>query len=661
MANLKVNNYHHLRLAINYEEYWDFYVNHDNIGSFDFGGKSLFDDCLISYIDLCDDECKDGEKWVYGKGSYTWYAANAVGHTMHDITYTGLDNGLVTYRKDRIRNSDFFDIFTGSTYDIEEGDYRLKLHAVSGNTLQYEYPIHFEDCQIKFNGGFLQGFFKTECDKYQVLPSKFNSGEVVHFEFELKKCDFEKESEKTLNDKYPDNKGMFFYIGTRAENKWVYMYDDDEGLDNCLELGVDDFVDDGELDKKDYIIGDFYDMEIDFEGYDPFELGDYTTYNYYDESLYDVPVEDDDTMDEFVDEDYAWWCEVEPASGMTIDEDAPHISLQLCCGEEIPEDITIPFWRGCGCPIVYKKKGHKPVVGLENCSAFGEDDYIGDFEDLWDLNKETDYIEPEMDISDFNYETYEGLELKFANQYYFYSDNKFLLFDRTKSGYTTRNWEEGTKAMFVGRNYKYKGNLFLLMNRTSTGYTTRNIEEMRDLWVDNTYNPYNDLYNNAFGLRIKDDGSIGYRMITVDCEKEGKDKTKVIEGYSNPGIIKDCEWTVVNVRLVFTFGKMRVYFYVDGKLVYSTGDLPQLNLRALKELPVKQEGVPFNISLGGGSQGLAETIQPNYMLNPWRVYPIEQNFAGSFIGYIRAFRMYDCSMEQGNVMNNWKFFRKTLA
>jgi hypothetical protein len=86
----------------------------------------------------------------------------------------------------------------------------------------------------------------------------------------MKKCDLEPESDKTLNDKYPENKGIFFYLGTRAENKWIYMYDenDADGLEDCYELGVDDFVEDGEIDKKDYIIGYFDSPVVDYDGYD---------------------------------------------------------------------------------------------------------------------------------------------------------------------------------------------------------------------------------------------------------------------------------------------------------------------------------------------------------------------------------------------------------
>jgi hypothetical protein len=241
-----------------------------------------------------------------------------------------------------------------------------------------------------------------------------------------------------------------------------------------------------------------------------------------------------------------------------------------------------------------------------------------------------------------------------ANQYYFYTDNKFMMFDRTKNGYTIKNWIEGTQMMYYGRRNQFNGNLFILMNRTKTGYTVDNIDELRNENA-NYYDPYKDLYNNALAFRITDKGEIGYRMLSMDCEKEGRDKTTIIEGYSFENIIPDCEWAVVNVRIQFFEDKMKLMFYVNGKLAYISQELPKISLKALNDLYEKQEGVPYNISLGGGTQGLAETIQPNYMLNPTRVYPLEKYFAGSFIGYLKSFKIYNCFMEQLIIENNYKY------
>jgi hypothetical protein len=342
-----------------------------------------------------------------------------------------------------------------------------------------------------------------------------------------------------------------------------------------------------------------------------------------------------------------------------IDENEPHKTLTWCCGEEEGDDdyYLRPWFHGCGCPVTYKRipkeKTEYDPNPLKMGTEFGGD-YVFDNGELMSYEEATYYIEPELDISDFEYYTDNGFNLFEANQYYFYTDNKFMMFDRTKNGYTIKNWVEGTQMMYYGRRSQFTGNLFILMNRTKTGYTVNTIDELRDQSANN-YNPYNDLYNNALAFRITDKGEIGYRMLTIDCEKEGRDKTSIIEGYSFENVIPDCEWVTIMVRLCFTLDKMKIMFYVNGKLVYITRELPSLDLKALNELYEKQEGVPYNISLGGGTQGLAETIQPNYMLNPTRVYPLEKAFAGSFIGYLRSFKMYNCFMEQMIIENNYKY------
>ena len=105
---------------------------------------------------------------------------------------------------------------------------------------------------------------------------------------------------------------------------------------------------------------------------------------------------------------------------------------------------------------------------------------------------------------------------------------------------------------------------------------------------------------------------------------------------------------------------MKIYFYINGKLKYISSELPLFNFKALNILYQMQEGVPYNISIGGGSQGLCDVIMPqftNIYNNP--IYPIEKNFAGSFIGYFRKFRFYNCSMEYMDVNNNYLFDYKT--
>lgn len=659
MSNLKINNYNNLRLRVNKDEYWDLYVNKDSYGRYKKPSATLYEGCLVSYIDASNPECISGDT-VYGVNDYKWESALTTTYTLHNIGYTGIDNGLFTFRKDRISNKDFFDIYTKQTYEIKEDDARLTLHPVSGNTLLYEYPIKIENDEIKFNGGFLQGFFKTECDKYYILPSTMDNDDVWEFEFEIKKCDYEKESDKTLNDKYPNNKGIFFYIGTRAENKWIYLYDkeDVEGKEECEILSHDDYIEDAHIDKKDYIIGNFYDLDPEFTEDPIIDIDDYLNFNYYDESLYtpseeelfsdDIECDGASLMDDYLDM---------PIKPRIIDENLPHEELSWCCDFEPSEPTktasTVVWFNACGClkkRIV--KKEITPETNLAGCDLFGEDGYIDDFDGL---DYDVDYAEPEMNISDFEYETYDGFKLNSANDYFFYTDNKFLLFDRTREGYTTHNWIEGTKMMYYGKKNKFKGNLFILMNRTRTGYTVNDIDKLRDE-ANNKYDDlYTDIYNNAFALRITDDGEIGYRYLVKDCDAENEGKYSIEEGYSFKNVIKECEYQTVHLRMASSFDKMKLYFYVDGKLTYITKWLPKLNLHALNDLYEKQEGVPFNISLGGGTQGLAETILSNYMMNPTRKYPLEENFAGTFIGAIKSFKFYNCKMNYYDIVSNYMF------
>ena len=655
MANLKDNNYHNLKIRVNKDEYWDFFINKDSFGSFYSTPNSMYDKCLISYIDASLPECYSGNTWLFSTNDYQWESAYTVSNTLNNIGYTGVDNGLIQFRKDRISNKDFIDIYSNSKYEIEEGDNRLKLHAVSGNTLLYEYPLHVEDGIIKLNGGFYQGFFMTECDKYRVLPSRMENGDTWELEFELNKCELEKESDKTLNNKYPNNKGIFFYLGTRAENKWIYLYEDD---DECFTLSYDDYIDDAHVDKKDYIIGNFYGPNPEFIEDPVLDIDDYLNFNYYDNSYY-TPSEKELMADHIKCEGYSMMddyldYEVAPK---TIDENLPHINMDSwCCNyKDNRNKKQVSFFTACGCiKQAYVKTKNSDNSNFEGCSIFGEGDYIDNFDGLDDG---TEYIEPEMNITDFEYDTDNGFKITSANDYYFYTDNKFLLFDRTPKGYTTRDWVEGTQMMYFGKKNKFKGNLFILMNRTSTGYTVRDIDKLRDEANSKYDDTYKDIYNNAFALRITDDGEIGFRYLILDCESENEHKYSVIEGYSFPGVISDCEWHTVHVKIKNFFGNIKLYFYVDGKLVYVTRELPNFNFHKLNDLNEKQEGVPYNISLGGGTQGLAETILPNYMLNPTRVYPLEENFAGTFIGYMRSFKFYNCGMEYMNILNNYKFIK----
>lgn len=532
MSNLSQNFFHNIKIVVNLNDYWDVYLDREMILPYSSYFPSDLGDSLACDIDLCDNDCISGNT-IQSRSWATWSGATTTDYTLYNIGYTGVDNGLINYRKDRITNEEFYRIYTQSKLDLHADDKRLHLHPVSGTTLLYEYPIHINPCEAVLNGGFFQGFFATECGKYQVLPTILSPGNTWEFDFTLKPEDLQKESERTLNDKYPENKGIFFYMGTRAENKWDYIYTDD----SCFTLDMSDYIDDSEIDKRNYIIGNFNDVNPDFD----------------------------------------------------------------TCVE---------------------------------CES-GEDPDCGD------------YLEDEVSLSDAIYETDEGIGVGENDKYTISTDNKFMFFDRTPTGFTTGTWDGSLDGVeFTAKKDNFNGNLFILMNRTSSGYTTENIDELRNKSA-NDYNAYADLYDNALAFRIADDGSVGYRLLTKDCDAE--DHLSMKEGYSFSGVVPDNEWSEIHVKIDSYEKKMKIRFYVNGKLVYITDFLPLINLRKLNDDYAKQEGVCYNMSLGGGTQGLCETVLPNYMLEPSRVYPLEKYFAGSFIGRMKRFSFHDEAMEYEDI------------
>ena len=93
--------------------------------------------------------------------------------------------------------------------------------------------------------------------------------------------------------------------------------------------------------------------------------------------------------------------------------------------------------------------------------------------------------------------------------------------------------------------------------------------------------------------------------------------------------------------------------FVNGRPVLKDTNFEEIIPRRLNTEPQKQVGVPFNISWGGGTQGLIENqtfssttsggtiLCPPYVQDPNDLdLLIQQNFAGTYIGGISQFRYY---------------------
>lgn len=256
-------------------------------------------------------------------------------------------------------------------------------------------------------------------------------------------------------------------------------------------------------------------------------------------------------------------------------------------------------------------------------------------------------IESKLKFSDDSLISQDGL-------YEIDTDNKFIMFNNTETGLTVSKWIEGLRLKMTMEK-RPNINYFPIMNRTETGYTVNNIDEYIEKKASEDaesgiqkYNVTKDLINNAFALMVKDDGSIGYRSFVLDCESD--ERLGVAEEFSKPGIVKIDQWNSINVvfdtarwadKCDLRSNTMRIKIFVNGFLIFISKELPALSFKALNDKAERQEGVPYNISLGGGTLGLSEAILPDYPEITDYVFPLEQYFCGSFMGDIKSFKIYD--------------------
>lgn len=516
MANITNNNFNALDLRVSKSEYWDFILSKQKDPSIILDGSFFYDDNLISYIDINDDRCVSGNS-IYSTFDYRWDNSFNNGLSLLNSGFNNIDNGNIIFDKNNISPDEFGALVTGSSVFVNSGDTRLFLKMISGNTNDYKYPISYiSDANgnyIQLEGGFYQGFFKSG-NNYSILPDKIQN--EISFEFVLKPDFLSLPQAGTLNYKYPENKGIFFYLGLRSENKFWYEY-----------------------------------FKTDETKYSVSKTGQTTPITYF-------------------------------ISGTTGD-----------------------------------------TTGQTLCTT-------------------------------------DGFPTNAQNVYDIQTDNKYLLFNRTKYGYTASNFDENKEYHVTGQT-KENLNYYLNFNRTSTGHTANDVDKGALSGLTKPYEIINDVIDNAIAFRLKDDGSIGYRTINSNCS--GDTDFIINEEYSKPNVIRDNEMCFINVRLIMNNASdcgdsnrlFKLWFYVNGRLVFVSKDISELNLREINDTNEKQETIPYNISIGGGSQGLCDMIGFNTGSSTQYLFPIENYFGGSLIGSIYKFRTYYGKMDYSKIKNNYEF------
>lgn len=715
--NIKINNVRSLDVKLCNDQYYDFMLyKGEAYGSDNLSSMTIADFSTLNII--------DGKLY----STVNWRGAYNGGVVMEDIGFIGTDNGLIRFERGAMSNDEILNIITASTYVIESGDTRLFLSPIGDCTGSHTYPMFVNDAEkyIAFKGGFYQGFFKLFGYEYQTFPSSIDYEWMMHFDIRPR-SDYEMEVEHTTYN-HVHNKGIFFYMGTRAENKWWPYYGVDSGISSTFvdynEKYSYDYFDTDDCHYEPAILSansgycvdssqcnDYLLDELPPEPPKPVEPEEtYFTDDYTVSATTCPPSDDWKRMRElrhelfyFENDDYLLDHRVdvpyivpmpmpvilgeikaeEPQQiiGSSQEEieliDAYETDTETGCmgksrGEITPHSFyTYNFYDNSSCECVKPEPPKPPepepceykiisdcscCVNYENsCKDYFKDTYyIPPIEIPCPDTKKAiveEYMSRDIDFNILDYT--DSLGHLWTKKGYFSidTDNKFILFDRTSAGFTTHNWEEGTSIQLTGRTDWDNFNLFPLMNRTVTGQTVHNIQNYYESHRK-PYDIYKDIRNNVFALRITEEGAIGYRYGVLDCNTSANTKYTVIEEYSKNGIVKKDQWNDISIRFSIVNPlrkcdpnrgkrKMRLYFYVNGYLVLISKELNEFRFRELNDEYQKQEAVPYNMSLGGGSLGLSEAIYDDDKIRSDNTLPIEKDFCGTFYGDIKSFKIYD--------------------
>jgi hypothetical protein len=178
-----------------------------------------------------------------------------------------------------------------------------------------------------------------------------------------------------------------------------------------------------------------------------------------------------------------------------------------------------------------------------------------------------------------------------------------------------------------------------------------------------------DLVDNALGFRITENGAIGYRklVLTATCVNDVTvTGCTVEESYSSNGVVDCDKWSMISIRFVANetldecelkwrpSRKGKLMFYVNRRLIHVVNDFDEFIAKRLTEHSVKQVAVPYNISIGGGTQGLIESMTFDGQDSADFGSCLQNNFSGTFIGNISQFRFYICSMDYCKIKNNFE-------
>lgn len=521
--------------------------------------------------------------------SSTSYTVNEFRIYGQKSTYTGTTNNITGLTMP----------ITGITYTNAKT--KFKVYPVTGYTKSTKYDIIGGTNYNQLNGGFYQGVFDYYNYPVQYMEGRMNKGWTVNMLLHYPISGYT--SGLTLNSIYSGNTGFIYYMGTRSESKYSELTPYEVKLLNNT-------------------------FNFDFENYPTYfrnitgtttGVTNGLTYNSLGESNLDLAFED------------------------------------LVFGD---------FFDG-----------------VVNYGAY----YLY-YEGNPYFNAYYDFIDGGMDEYGYitgmtNNAVITNGAMLYTDKYY---DQQFLF----TSGVT-----------FAGRSLALNGQPYTGYFNVASGMTYAGRSYNTSASGLTYYETYKDIINNSFGVRITPDGRIGYRTIyatdpcytgvtqdvsgitnnsfvdySEDCQNYtiGKIITKyftIEESYTKQNILSqygDSKYVYVTVVFNRDFSydtecQLEYLTYNNGTLsICINGFKVYENNHVVEPIPHKldtdyrlQEAVPYNLSFGGGTQGLYDSIFVDTGTTKDGI--IQKFFSGTFEGGVTSFEMYSVPLyitETRTIMQN---------
>jgi hypothetical protein len=600
--------------------------------------------------------------------------------TSCDIGLTGTDNGLV----ENIKGDEIY--FTNGFFDESLKferlyfDRRLKMFQVTGytdspnvrfsgfdKTVLYE-VVSKEDSVGKYHelyGGFYQGFYKLFGYDYEILPERMNKGWTVEMLLKPRLSNEYTPSsgETTLNELYPENKNMFFYFGARAENKYYHHAD---GIPNCFVSGYNRVTTPlaGCLQTCACCNVNVTNSRCIFV-YPPRSV----------DNLHD------------------------PHANYGCDKCKGVPDAKISCGCSCYD----PHCTTCG----WECQTHTCEL-LITLPELPQIDIVGDILSTT-VNFDLCEVEPLTPVCTPTCTTCDNCDTCYDTTGYTSIENTCEsnpLFDAMDNGLGFKLCGEPENPQIGVRVLRFTGDCVTTGSCSTsgitytTGYTVDEyctppiypfcLEQNPDWLLEEHWFQVNFVWERYTWLDTCD---LWYRGGLGDITEE-----KYLESLANntmalitvPYTHQLCnidpekiKWVSLNEKWLLDkeYRNGRLKIYVNGKLFYTIEDFKEIIPRALTTDKEKQVGVPYNISWGGGTQGLRENLilsgctlgEPPYIQDP-ESFPtndfigtslegsktnivLEQSFAGTFEGGISQFRMYMTPLSAPEVKHNFNLLK----